>query len=228
MRLAPLLLHASLMRAVLFDIDGTLLDSNDAHARAWLDAAAEMGLPATLSSVRRAIGMGGDHLMPALFDLTKDSPRGKALSKRRGEIFRTRYLANTQPFPRVRDLLYAVRARGLKIVGATSSSPDDVNLLLKQAGVADLLEHFTSSGDAPRSKPSPDILQAALDVAQVPPIEAVMIGDTPYDVTAARAAGVRSVALLTGGWSAPELNGATWIFRDPAHLLEHLGDVVEA
>ena len=207
------------IKAVLFDVDGTLVDSNDAHAAAWVKAFAEHGVTVDPITVRRSIGMGGDKLMPAVSDLEEDSPLGEKISERRGAIFKTEFLPKLHPFPGVRDLVEAIKARGYTAVAASSAAKDELGPLLKIAGAAALMDAKTSSGDADESKPAPDIVQAALERAQAAPHEAVMIGDTPYDIAAARSAGVRIIAFRSGGWLDPDLSGAVEIYDGAWDLL---------
>jgi HAD superfamily hydrolase (TIGR01509 family) len=206
--------------AVILDIDGTLIDSNDAHARAWVEAFAEAGIRVEPERVRRAIGMGGDKLMPSVSGITEDSPEGERISSRRSEIFRSRYLPHLQPFPRVRELIERFAGDGFAIVVATSASKEDLDPLLDRAGVADLISNSTSSDDAERSKPDPDIVAAALKRSGAAPDAAVMLGDTPYDVTAARGTGIAVVGVECGGWSRDDLRGATEVYASPADLLD--------
>jgi HAD superfamily hydrolase (TIGR01509 family) len=209
----------SRLKAVILDVDGTLIDSNDAHAHAWVDAGAEFGHEIAFGEVRRLIGMGGDKVLPAVTGLEEESEEGERIKERRGEIFRSRYLAQLQAFPRARELLERFRADGLALVVASSASKDDLGKLLKQAGIADLIEAKADSDDAEESKPDPDIVRAALDGAGCAPGEAVMLGDTPYDVEASRRAGVPCVALRCGGWGDADLADAVAIYDDPADLL---------
>jgi HAD superfamily hydrolase (TIGR01509 family) len=213
-----------MIKAGLFDVDGTLVDSNDAHARAWVEAFAEAGIRVSYDEVRRAIGMGGDKLMPAVAGLSEDSPEGKRIAKRRQEIFAQKYLPHIRPLPGASDLVRALKARGYTLVAASSAKKEELQALLKIAGVDGLLDAATSSDDAEESKPDPDIVQAALKRAHAQPDEAIMIGDTPYDVEAARAAGVRVIALRSGGWTDEDLRGADAVYDDPADLLAHLDD----
>lgn len=208
-------------KAVILDVDGTLIDSNDAHAQAWVDAGAEFGFDIPFAHVRRLIGKGGDKVLPELTGLQEDDDRGAELKERRGEIFRERYLHTLKPFPHARELLERFRAEGLTLAVATSASKEDMGGLLEQAGIADLMDEKTSSSDAEQSKPDPDIVEAALASAGVEPGEAVMLGDTPYDVESARRAGVRCVAVRCGGWDDAALGDAVAIFEDPADLLRH-------
>jgi HAD superfamily hydrolase (TIGR01509 family) len=210
-----------MIRAVLLDVDGTLIDSNDAHARAWVDVGDEFGYDIEFGRVRWLIGMGGDRVLPELTGLEEESDEGTKMLDRRGEIFRERYLPRLSAFPRTHELLGRLRDDGVELVVATSASEKDLKALLKQARLEELIDDSTNSDEAESSKPAPDIVQAALEKAGVPPSEAVMLGDTPYDVKAARRAGVRIIGLRCGGWSDRELHGAEEVHQDPADLLGH-------
>ena len=209
------------MKAVILDVDGTLVDSNDAHAYAWVAAFEEAGVRVDSDAVRRSIGMGGDKLMPAVSAIEASSPDGEKISERRGEIFKTTYLPAVRAFPGVRELLERFVADGLILSVASSAADDELQPLLEHAGVADLIPHRTSSDDADHSKPDPDIVHAALERARVEPASAIMLGDTPYDVEAALRAGITIVALECGGWSREALAGAAAVYRDPTDLLVH-------
>lgn len=206
---------------VILDVDGTLVDSNDAHARSWLDVCRERGYARTYDEIRPLIGMGGDKVIPRLAGVDAESEEGERISERRGEIFRTHYLPDLRPTPGARALLERLRAEGLELVVASSAKREDLRGLLKQAGIDDLIEQATSTDDAEQSKPSPDIVQAALQRAGVSPERAVMLGDTPYDIEAAGRAGVRVVAVRSGGWDLPALDGAVAVYDHPADLLTH-------
>jgi len=210
------------MKAVLFDIDGTLVDSNDAHAHAWVEAFGEHGVQADYARIRRCIGMGGDKLIPAISSLAEDSPLGKRIGARRSEIFLQKYLPRLKAFPGARELVAAVKAGGITAVAASSAKKEELRPLLAIVGAEALIDAATSSDDAEESKPDPDIVQAALKQAHARADEAVMIGDTPYDVEAAQRAGVRMVAFRCGGWKDEDLQGAVAIYDGPADLLAKL------
>ncbi|CAN5716658.1 HAD family hydrolase [soil metagenome] len=207
------------VNAVLLDVDGTLIDSNDAHAQAWVDAGAEFGHEIEFQRVRRLVGMGGDKVLPRVTGLEEDSEEGERLVERRGEIFRERYLPKLSAFPGAVDLVERLRSNGLTLVVATSASEEDLEPLLAQAGLSFLGGLATNSDDAEESKPAPDIVEAALEKTGVDASHVVMIGDTPYDVEAAGRAGVRIIGLRCGGWSDEELRGAAEVYADPADLL---------
>ena len=210
--------------AILFDVDGTLVDSNDAHARAWVEAFAGYGVHVDFAHVRRCVGMGGDKLMPEVSGLREDTPKGKAISDSRREIFKQKYLPRVKAFPGARELVAALKARGLTLVAASSAKKDELKPLLAIAGADVLLDAATSSDDAEESKPDPDIVQAALKQAKARPDGAIMIGDTPYDIEAAARAGVRVIAFRSGGWNDPDLSGAVAIYDGPADLLARLSE----
>lgn len=210
------------LTAVLFDIDGTLIDSNDAHAAAWVQAFADFGITTDASLVRRSIGMGGDKLMPAVSGVEEDSPLGKLIAERRGRVFKQQFLPALKPFDGARELVAAVKARGLTAVAASSANKEDLRALLAAAGVDQLMDEATSSDDAEASKPDPDIIQAALRRAKAQPSDAIMIGDTPYDVEAALRAGVPIVAVRCGGWGDQDLKGAIAICDGPADVVTRL------
>ncbi|MCA1562957.1 MAG: HAD family hydrolase [Acidobacteria bacterium] len=203
--------------AVILDVDGTLVDSNDAHARAWVEAFEAEGITVPFDRVRRCIGMGGDKLMPEVSGISEDSPLGVRIGDRRGDIFKKKYLPQIQPFPRVRELLQAFLNDGLSLAVASSAKEDELKALLARVAADDLISIRTSSDDADNSKPDPDIVEAAL--AEVKTRRAVMLGDTPYDIAAASSAGIPIVALECGGWTRKELVGAVAVYRDPADLL---------
>jgi HAD superfamily hydrolase (TIGR01509 family) len=210
----------SRIRAVLLDVDGTLIYSNDAHAQAYVDAGRDLGVEMDFEEVRRRIGMGGDKLLPEVTGIEEESEEGRRITARKKEIF-AELLPALEPAPGARELLERLRDEGVKLVVATSANKDEMKDILEQAGVADLIQEATSASDAEESKPDPDIVQAALEQAGVPAEEVVMLGDTPYDVAAATRAGVRIIGVRTGGWGDDDLRGAVAVYDHPADLLAH-------
>jgi HAD superfamily hydrolase (TIGR01509 family) len=204
--------------AALLDVDGTLVDSNDAHARAFVDAFGELGLQVPFERVRRLIGKGGDKLIPEISG-KDDATWVKEVGERKKEAFYARHFDAIRPFARVRELLERMKEAGLALVVATSAQEEEMKKLLAIAGVEDLFDEQATKDDAKRSKPDPDIIGAALKRAGIDASDAVMLGDTPYDVEAARRAGVETVGLESGGWKAGELTGAVAIYADAAALL---------
>ena len=214
------------LTAVLFDVDGTLVDSNDAHAAAWVKAFAQHDVNVDPAHVRRCIGMGGDKLMPAVSGIEEDSPNGTVIAKRRGEIFKQEFLPHLQPFRGAAELIAAIKQRGLTSVAASSASKADLKALLKVTRAEALMDETTSSDVAEESKPDPDIIEAALKRAKAEPDQAIMIGDTPYDIEAAQRAGVKAIAFRCGGWKDADLRGAIAIYDGPWELLARLDEVL--
>lgn len=209
------------IRGVILDVDGTLVDSNDAHAQAWVQALAEHGHDVPFERVRPLIGMGSDKVLPVVSGLDVESEEGERITERRKQIFKERYVPRLRAFPGVRPLLERMRGNGLELVVASSATEEDLKPLLEIAGAEDLIEGRTSSDDADESKPDPDIVHAALASSGLPASEVLMIGDTPYDVAAGGRAGVGVVALRCGGWGTEDLAGALAVYDDPADLLAH-------
>ncbi len=208
------------IREVILDIDGTLVDSNDAHTRAWQEALARRGFDIQYEKIRSLIGKGGDKLLPEVSGLRDDSAEGKEISRLRGEIFTSRYLPELEAFPGTRELLLRMRTDGIRLMVASSAKEDELKALLKIARADDLIERKTSSDDAEDSKPDPDIVEAALSRAAHPRERILMIGDTPYDIEAANRAGIECIAFRSGGWRDAHLTGALAIYDGPADLLK--------
>ncbi len=206
-------------KVVLLDVDGTLIDSNDAHAHAWVDVGKEFGYDIEFDHVRWLIGMGGDKVLPEVTGLEEESEEGQKVLARRGVIFRENYLSSLKPFDGARELLERLSRDGLKLIVATSASEEDLEGLLEQAGIEDLIDHAANSDDAEESKPAPDIVEAALKRGKVEAREAIMIGDTPYDIGAATRAGVPVIGFRCGGWDTEDLRGAVSVYDGPADLL---------
>ena len=200
---------------VLLDIDGTLVDSNDANARAWMEAMGQHGVEVNYVAIRQAIGMGGDNLLPQVAKIDGDSPKGKAISKTQGQIFSGKYLPRLHAFAGVRGLLTRFQSAGLTLVVATSSKPEAAKALLEIAGSADLVSETATTEDAEKSKPNPDILHAALQKSGLSADEVIMLADTPYDVQAAQKVGVGIVGVRCGGWTTEDLTGTLAVYDDP-------------
>ena len=208
--------------AVILDVDGTLIDSVNLHAKAWQDALREFGHEVSLDDLRRQIGKGGDQLLPLFLPRDELEAVGKAVDERRSQIFKERYLHDVQPFPMVRELVQRMQADGLRVALASSAKKDELAAYKKAARIDDLLLAETSTDDAEKSKPNPDIFEAAMQRLGSPDAEqVVVIGDTPYDAEAAGKAGLRTIGLLCGGWPEEALRQAGCIvtFHDPADLL---------
>jgi HAD superfamily hydrolase (TIGR01509 family) len=207
--------------AVLLDLDGTLVTSNDAHAKAWADVLAEAGIPRAFGDIRALIGMGSGPLLAKLCGIPEDDPASERIAARRGEIFRERYLGEVQAQPGAGELIVKLVDRGFRVVLATASSEEDVRAIVKAAGLQDVIPEWTTADDVKRAKPAPDVICAAVEKAGANAHHTVLIGDTPYDLEAARAAGAHVIALRCGGWNDDALDGAIEVFNDPADLLRN-------
>ena len=211
-----------MLQAVIFDVDGTIVDSVDLHAEAWRVAFEKFGKTFPFHEIRRQIGKGSDQLLPVFLSEQELDQFGEDLDQCRGEIFKKEFLPRVQAFPKVRDLFQRIKEDGKQIVLASSAKADELDVYKKIARIDDLIESETSSDDADRSKPHPDIFQAALArLKDVAPEDAAVIGDTPYDAQAASKANLITIGLLCGGWSEEELRraGCVAIYLDAEDLL---------
>ena len=191
--------------AFIFDIDGTLIDSVDFHAEAWQRTLAHFGFTVPYPVVRSQIGKGGDQLLPVFVPAESLARLRDRIEKYRSELFTREYLPRIRPFPRVRDLFLRIRKDGYRIGLATSAKTDEVTAYKTLANITDLIDAETSSGDVDCSKPCPDVFEVAVDKLNVEPDNAIVIGDTPHDATAARRARLRIVGVLCGGFAERDL-----------------------
>lgn len=205
-------------RSVLLDVDGTLVDSNDAHAHAWVEAFATHGHDVPFDRVRQMIGMGGDRLVEEAVGLARDSKQNAAIGATRSELFLGTWIDKVRPMPGARALVLRLQREGCEIAIASAAKAEELDPLLAIAGVDDLIHAKTSSSEVEESKPAPDIVEAALAKLGSERSRAVMVGDTPYDLRAASDAGVAMIAVTCGGWPAKAFHGAVAVFRDPADL----------
>jgi HAD superfamily hydrolase (TIGR01509 family) len=201
-----------------FDIDGTLVDSNTAHAEAWQQTLAAFGYDAPLAKVRRLIGKGGDKLVFELTGVAPGTPAFQEITAARSRLFQDAFLPRLKAFSGAKALLADLARRGLTLAVATSAQETESRSILRVAGLAGFFDAKTSADDAARSKPDPDIVSAALKRAGAAKNATLMIGDTPYDVEAARRAGVEIVGLRCGGWRDDDLEGALAVYDNPEAL----------
>ena len=207
--------------ALLCDIDGTLVESNWLHAEAWQIAFGAMGIHLELEDVRRQIGKGGDELVPVFVPWWKREHIEEPLKAFRKHIFQQDFLSRVKPLPQVRDFLLRVRASGSRIALATSADREDLAIYKKIANIEDLIDEETSATDADRAKPHPDIFSATLRKLKLPASRCLALGDTPYDAESAGKAGIRTIGVMTGGWSREELfaAGCIEVYESVADLL---------
>ena len=208
-------------RAVLFDLDGTLVDSNDEHALAWDEAFRDAGYEFTRQAIHDQIGKGADGLVPALVP-GADEALAKKLGDATGAVFKRKYLDGIKPFPRARDLLARVHKAGLRIVLASSASTAEVEHYLDLLDAHDLVAATTSADDVEHTKPAPEIFKAALaKLAPLTAAEVIVVGDTPYDVEAAKASGIATIGIRSGKFPDRSLleAGAVAVYDDVAALL---------
>src|SRR5437879_3571960 len=212
-----------MLKAVIFDIDGTLMDTVELHAQAWQDAFKHFGRHVPLDKIRLQIGKGSDQLLPMFFSLEELERFGPELEQYRSDLYKREYMHKAKPFPRVRELLLRIHNDGRRISLASSAHKDEVQYYKRVMNVEDLVEESVTADDAERSKPFPDIFSAALHELRVHGDEAIAVGDTPYDVEAAATVHLRTIGILGGPWTEPQLRemGCIEVFRNPADLLEH-------
>jgi HAD superfamily hydrolase (TIGR01549 family) len=211
-----------LIEAVIFDVDGTLVDSVDLHARAWQEAFARFGKEIPYERVRYQIGKGGDQLMPVFLSDEELERFGEELEKYRGELFKREYMPRVKAFPEVRELFERIRRDGKRIALASSAKGEELETYKKIADIQGLVEEETSKDDVAQSKPQPDIFEAALARLGDPrPARVIVVGDTPYDAEAAAKASLKTIGFLSGGFPEEDLRaaGCIRIYRDPADLL---------
>jgi HAD superfamily hydrolase (TIGR01509 family) len=215
------------VRAVLFDVDGTLVDTNYLHAVTWWEAFAQAGHDVAMTDIHRAIGMGSDQLLDRLLPRDRGKDQDPALRAAHSALYST-YWSRLRPLRGATDLLRACKKRGLTVVLASSADEPEFNALRAALDAEDAIDEATFAGDVESSKPAPDLVQVALDKAGVRPDEAVFVGDTVWDVQASQKAGVRCVGFLSGGISRDELleAGAAQIYDGPANLLDHFPDAL--
>ncbi len=210
------------IRGVLLDVDGTLVLSNDAHARAWRQAFTEHGYDIPYERIRSLMGMGGDKLLPTLVPGLSDSEGdGKRIAERRKAIFLEQYAPGLRPASGARQLVEHLRDAGLKLVISSSAKSDELEALLKAARIEGLVHTVTTSSEADESKPAPDVVAVSLRKIGLPEEHVLLLGDSPYDIESAAQVGVGVIAVRCGGFGDERLAGALAIYDDPADILAH-------
>lgn len=210
-----------MIKAVIFDLDGTLVDSNDLHAEAWQETFRHFGKEIPYRELRQQIGKGGDQYLPEFLSARELKNIGSQVESFRADLFKQKYLERVRPFPQVRELFERLRTEVKRVALASSGNGDEVEHYIRLAKLDGLYEAQTSKSDVKHSKPSPDVFTSALNSLHLQTDEAIAVGDTPYDVQAAKKIELRTVALLCGGFNEDELraSGAIAIYKDPADLL---------
>ncbi|HEX3577043.1 MAG TPA: HAD family hydrolase, partial [Thermoanaerobaculia bacterium] len=225
---APILLFPHLrmkLKAIIFDIDGTLVDSNDIHARCWIEAFEHFGKHFEWDVIRHQIGKGGDLLVPDLLNAREMRKFGDPLKKYRTTLFKDKYQKDVKPFPRIRELFETLHERGIKLALGSSANQDEVKYYTALLGVGDLVEGSTSKHDADLSKPSPEIFQAALEKLGTEADNTLTAGDTPYDILASHRASLAIAAVLSGGFERELLTKAEFLFDDVGELVREIDRV---
>ncbi|MBV9095667.1 MAG: HAD family hydrolase [Streptosporangiaceae bacterium] len=212
------------LTAVLFDVDGTLVDTNYLHAVTWWQAFAQAGHHVPMARIHRAIGMGSGQLLDELLGGGRDQGADSGMRAAHTALYAT-YWSRLRPLPGAVELLRACKHRGLVVVLASSADEPEFNALLAALDAEDAIDEATFAGDVEHSKPAPDLVQVALGKAGVRPGEAVFVGDTVWDVRACQKAGVACIGVLSGGIGREELldAGAAHVYADPQDLLASFG-----
>jgi HAD superfamily hydrolase (TIGR01509 family) len=208
------------VKAVLFDVDGTLVDTSYLHAVSWWEAFAQAGHEVPMARIHRAIGMGSDQLLDMLLPAERDTSADAGLSAAHGALYSV-YWSRLRPLPGAGDLLRACHRHGLRVVLASSAGPAELDVLMAALGADGAVDEATSAGDVDQSKPAPDLVQVALDKVGLRSAEAMFVGDAVWDAQACQRAGVPCVGVLSGGVSQAELleAGAVRVYRDAADIL---------
>jgi HAD superfamily hydrolase (TIGR01509 family) len=209
----------------ILDIDGTLVDTNYHHTIAWARAFTRFEIEVALWRIHRHIGMGGDQVVVSLCGQEVEDEHGDEIRSAESEEY-MRLIGEVRPMQGARDLIIALRDRGHAVVLASSAKEDEVDVYLDLLDARDVVDAWTTSADVESTKPAPDLVHAALDKTGDAPSEAVMVGDTPWDVKAASQAGVETITVITGGFSEQELTeaGAVAVFESVSELFERLDE----
>lgn len=213
-----------MVKAVIFDIDGTLLDSVRLHAESWVKTFAEFGKEISLEEAEKLVGMGSDQFLSDYFTDKEVEREKEKIDKFRSRLFADEYMSEIKPFPKVRQLFIKLKQDGIKYALASSATEEEVGKYEEIADIKDLVENKTSTDDADNSKPEPDIFQAAYDkLGSINKDDVLVIGDTPYDAAAAVKANLKIIGVLTGGWSREKLieSGCSEVYEDITAIYEN-------
>jgi HAD superfamily hydrolase (TIGR01549 family) len=213
------------LQGLLFDIDGTLVDSNDYHARCWIEAFAHFGKHLGYDVIRHQIGKGGDLLVPDLLNAKEMREFGDAVKKYRSKLYKKKYLEEVKPFPFVERLFEELRAKKIRLALASSSNEEEVEYYTRLLNAEQFIEGSTSKSDAKFSKPSPEIFEAALERAGSEAKFTFAVGDTPYDVLAAHRIAMPVIAVLSGGFERDLLAKSEFVLKDAGEIPGHFDDI---
>jgi HAD superfamily hydrolase (TIGR01509 family) len=210
-------------RAVLLDVDGTLIDANYHHALAWYRAFRQHGIVLPIWRIHRHVGMGGDQLVPALVGSELDAEKGETIRAARDVLYQE-LIDEVAPLPGAHELIVELKERGHRVVLASSSPEKEIEHYLELLDARALADGWTTDDDVGSTKPRPDLVRAALGKAETD--EALLVGDTPWDVESARNAGVATVTVITGGYCEQELRdaGAAAVYESVEQLRRHLDE----
>lgn len=224
------ILHLNMIKAIIFDIDGTLVDSVDYHAEAWVKAFKEYGYDFPHDQLRQQIGKGGSFIVGDLLSSSEAEKLESDISQYRKQYYQNNLLEKIQPFPKVKELLAAIKADNIKIVLASAARKETIAHYKKLLEIEDLIDGATSTDDVEKSKPEPDIFIAALEqISDLSPQEVIVVGDSPYDAIAGKKVSLSTIGVLCGGFKAETLKeaGCIAIYQDPADLLDHYPQFLE-
>jgi HAD superfamily hydrolase (TIGR01509 family) len=217
------------IKGVLFDIDGTLIDTVDLHAQCWDEALRHFGYEFPYDRIRSQIGKGGDQLLPSLLPKDEAERREKELSEFRSRLFKKKYMPQVKVFPGVPELFSRLKQDGVRCALASSSKKDELEHYARLLQIEEYLDAGTSADDAERSKPYPDIFQATLDQLKLPAGQCVAVGDSPWDAKSAGGAGIRTLGVRGGGFPDDVLReaGCVAIYDGPEDLLAKYGEAFQ-
>lgn len=215
-----------MIRAVLFDVDGTLVNSVVTHVKAYVDAFAERGITADPDVLAHAIGLAGHDVLPLILSPEQIAECGDDVLHRKGAIWNERYKEEATPIPGTRELIAYLEAAGFLMAIGSSATQEELGTLKRLGGISDLLPIEVDADDVKHTKPAPDVWLAAAGKLKVTPDVCVALGDTPYDMEAARNAGMRGIGMLTGFFNGDALReaGAEEVYVDPTDLLKRMSE----
>ena len=213
-----------MIKAIIFDLDGTLVDSVDYHAQAWVKAFKEYGYDIPFEKVRQEIGKDSKFLIEDLLPAEEAQKHKSDLADYHDKYYQDNFLEKVQPFPQVKELFEAIKKDGIKTILASSAKKEMVEHYKKLLDIKDLVDGATSTDDVDKSKPEPQIFQSALEkLGDLSTEEVIAVGDSPYDAIAASKISLRTIGVLAGGFERETLTqaGCVAIYQDPADLLDN-------